>query len=213
MRGHIQQRGQQSWRVKVFVGRDADGVKRYVERTVRGTRRDAERELARVVVEVGEGRHAAAAPMSFDELLDRWLDVKRRTVEANTMASYEWIARRYVRPALGDRRVASLRALDLDGLYAELHARGLSPRTVRICHTVARQSLEQARREASLLSTQSWFQSLPAVKNNRVAIVDGNQMFNRPGPRLVDAFEFLVGFLNERPEVIPREFPWVHLAH
>jgi hypothetical protein len=118
MRGHIQQRDRQSWRVKVFVGRDADGVKRYVERTVRGTRRDAERELARVVVEVDEGRHAAAAPMSFDELLDRWLDVKRRTVEANTMASYEWIARRYVRPALGDRRVASLRALDLDGLYA-----------------------------------------------------------------------------------------------
>lgn len=146
MRGHIQQRGRQSWRVKVFVGRDADGVKRYVERTVRGTRRDAECELARVVVEVGEGRHAAAAPMSFDELLDRWLDVKRRTVEANTMASYEWIARRYVRPALGDRRVASLRALDLDDLYADLHARGLAPRTVRICHTVARQSLEQARR-------------------------------------------------------------------
>jgi integrase len=146
MRGHIQQRGKHSWRVKVIVGRDASGVRRYLQRTVRGTRRDAERELARVVVEVDEGRHAAAAPMSFDELLDRWLDVKRRTVEANTMASYEWIARRYVRPALGDRRVASLRALDLDGLYSELHARGLSPRTVRICHTVARQSLEQARR-------------------------------------------------------------------
>jgi len=146
MRGHIQQRGKHSWRVKVFVGRDASGVRRYLQRTVRGTRRDAERELARVVVEVDEGRHAAAAPMSFDELLDRWLDVKRRTVEANTMASYEWIARKYVRPALGDRRVASLRALDLDGLYADLHARGLSPRTVRICHTVARQSLEQARR-------------------------------------------------------------------
>ncbi len=71
MRGHIQQRGRQSWRVKVFVGRDADGVMWYFERTVRGTRRDAERELARVVLEVGEGRHAAAAPMSFAELLDR----------------------------------------------------------------------------------------------------------------------------------------------
>ena len=45
----------------------------------------SERELARVVVEVGEGRHAAAAPMIFTDLLDRWLDVKRRTVEANTM--------------------------------------------------------------------------------------------------------------------------------
>ena len=146
MRGHIQQRGKSSWRLKVFVGRDAAGVRRYVQRTVRGTRREAERELARVVVEVDEGRHAAAAPMTFGELLDRWLDVKRRTVEAKTLESYEWVARRYVRPRLAARKVASLRALDLDELYSELQARGLSPRTVRICHTVARQSLEQARR-------------------------------------------------------------------
>jgi hypothetical protein len=81
MRGHIQQRGNDSWRVKVFVGRDATGVRRYVERSVRGTRREAERELARVVVEVGEGRHAAAAPMTYGDVLDRWLDMKRRTVE------------------------------------------------------------------------------------------------------------------------------------
>ncbi len=146
MRGHIQQRGKDSWRIKVFIGRDAAGARRYVERTVRGTRREAEREVARVVVEVDEGRHVATAALSFAELLDRWLDVKRRTVEASTLASYEWIARTYVRPALGARRVASLRPMDLDALYGDLHGRGLSARTVRICHTVMRQSLEQARR-------------------------------------------------------------------
>jgi integrase len=146
MRGHIQQRGKASWRLKVFVGRDATGVRRYVERSVRGTRREAERELARVVVEVDEGRHAASAPMTFGELLDRWLDVKRRTVEVKTIESYEWIAQTYVRPALGARRAASLRPIDLDALYADLHGRGVSSRTVRICHTVMRQSLEQARR-------------------------------------------------------------------
>lgn len=42
----------------------------------------------------------------------------------------------------------------------------------------------------------------------RVALVDGNQMFNRPGPRLVDALEWLTGWLNDRPEVIPADFPW-----
>jgi integrase len=72
--------------------------------------------------------------------------VKRRTVEASTLSSYEWIARTYVRPALGARTVASLRPMDLDALYADLHGRGLSARAVRICHTVMRQSLEQARR-------------------------------------------------------------------
>jgi integrase len=146
MRGHLQHRGGESWRIKVYVGRSGDGRKRYVERTVRGTKREAERELSRLVVEVDEGRHAAAAPMTYGDLLDRWLTVKAQSVEPKTLESYEWIARKYLRPSLGDRKLASLRAIDLDDLYAELHASGLSPRTVRICHTVARQSLEQARK-------------------------------------------------------------------
>ncbi len=146
MRGHLQHRGGDAWRIKVYLGRSADGRKRYQERTVRGSRRDAERDLARLVVEVDEGRHAAAAPMTFGELLDRWLEVKRASVAPRTVESYEWIAPKYLRPRLGDRKLAALRTMDLDALYAELHASGLSARTVRICHTVVRQSLEQARR-------------------------------------------------------------------
>lgn len=40
-----------------------------------------------------------------------------------------------------------------------------------------------------------------------VEIVDGMAMFNRPGPRLVDSFEWLVGWINNRPELIPAGFP------
>lgn len=146
MRGHIQQRGTKSWRISVYLGRDSNGAKRYVQRTVSGTRREAEREVARVLVEVDEGRHAATAAMTVGHLLDRWLEVKALAVDPSTLVSYEWIARTYVRPVLGDRKVGSLRPIDLDMLYANLAARGLSTRTVRICHTVLRQSLEQARR-------------------------------------------------------------------
>lgn len=69
-------------------------------------------------------------------------------------------------------------------------------------------SLEQAWAETVKLSQSDWWTSLPAVQMKRVAIVDGNQMFNRPGPRLVDALEFLVGFVTGRAEVIPESFPW-----
>lgn len=68
-------------------------------------------------------------------------------------------------------------------------------------------SLADAQRETRLLAQQPWWPDLPAVRAGRVAIVDGNQMFNRPGPRLVDAFEWLVGWLNNRPEIIPPRFP------
>jgi ABC-type Fe3+-hydroxamate transport system substrate-binding protein len=73
-------------------------------------------------------------------------------------------------------------------------------------------TLAQARADAEELRAkarhQGWWDALPAVKNGKVAVVDGNQFFNRPGPRLVDAFEWLVGLINDRPEVMPRGFLW-----
>ncbi|MEL6496976.1 MAG: ABC transporter substrate-binding protein [Planctomycetota bacterium] len=68
--------------------------------------------------------------------------------------------------------------------------------------------LAQTRAAVKELRGQDWFESLPAVQSGRVALVDGNQHFNRPGPRLAEAFAFLVGFIQQRPEVIPADFPW-----
>ena len=71
--------------------------------------------------------------------------------------------------------------------------------------------LDQALQAAQELATKPWWRELPAVKTGRVAVVDGNAMFARPGPRLADAFAFLVGWLNDRPELIPANFPWQSL--
>ena len=70
--------------------------------------------------------------------------------------------------------------------------------------------LERTRLEHGLLTRTRWWPLLPAVleaKPGAIALVDGNQMFNRPGPRLVDAFEWLVGWINGREELVPEGFP------
>ena len=67
--------------------------------------------------------------------------------------------------------------------------------------------LAAIKREIHVLTAQPWWCNLPAVQEGRVVMVDGNQMFNRPGPRLVDALCWLVGWINDRPEVIPPDFP------
>lgn len=70
-------------------------------------------------------------------------------------------------------------------------------------------TLEQAWAETERLRDEAaWWGDLPAVRSGNVAVVDGSAMFNRPGPRLVDAFEWLTGWLNDRPELIPAGFPW-----
>lgn len=50
--------------------------------------------------------------------------------------------------------------------------------------------------------------SLRAVREGRVVLVDGNQMFSRPGPRLVEGLEFLAGLLHNCHDLIPAGFPW-----
>jgi ABC-type Fe3+-hydroxamate transport system substrate-binding protein len=65
---------------------------------------------------------------------------------------------------------------------------------------------------AADLARQPWWRDLPAVKLGKVALVDGNQMFSRPGPRVVEAFEWLVGWLNDRPCLMPPGFPWRELT-
>lgn len=152
MQGNLQQRGPSSWRIRVFVGRDEAGKKRYLERTVRGTKREAQRVMARLVTEVDEGRHVAAAASRFGDVLERWLEVKSSVVEPSTLASYRWIATSYVAPGLGSLPLDKVRPLDLDTFYARLRSSGsrdggpLSARTVRLCHTVVSQTLDQARR-------------------------------------------------------------------
>lgn len=195
MRGHLHQRGADSWRLKVFLGRSADGKKRYLERTVRGTRREADQELARLVVEAGEGRWTPSAPMTMAELLDRWLRLKATTVEPSTVSNYEWIARRYVVPAFGDRKVASIRTMELDEFYARLRLSGgvgrrpLSGRTVRICHTVMRQSLDQARKWGVIARNPARDATPPSAGHSEVS-----------PPSVVQVRDLLAAAFDEQPD-------------
>jgi iron complex transport system substrate-binding protein len=52
-------------------------------------------------------------------------------------------------------------------------------------------SLEQALAQTNLMAQYEGLSDLPAVRDNRVYIVDANAFFARPGPRLVDGAELL----------------------
>jgi iron complex transport system substrate-binding protein len=61
--------------------------------------------------------------------------------------------------------------------------------------------VERALQDIPILTAQRNFHDLPAVRNNRVYITDGNAFFSRPGPRLVDSLEILAHALH--PDVHP----------
>ncbi|TWI97270.1 iron complex transport system substrate-binding protein [Mucilaginibacter frigoritolerans] len=58
--------------------------------------------------------------------------------------------------------------------------------------------IQRTLKEIDLLLQLPGFGELKAVKNNRVYIADGNQYFNRPGPRIVDSIEILAEIINPK---------------
>ena len=48
----------------------------------------------------------------------------------------------------------------------------------------------------SLIKQKGW-QKINAVQNNKVYITDGNQYFNRPGPRIIESLEILIEIFHD----------------
>lgn len=69
------------------------------------------------------------------EFLNKRLDgAAAQRVRSRTFESYRKLIGNYVVPGLGDRRLSHLRLPEIEKLYTDMRARGLSPRTVRYTH-------------------------------------------------------------------------------
>ena len=74
-------------------------------------------------------------------------------------------------------------------------------------------SIERTMKEIDLLLQQPGFSDLKAVKNNRIYIADGNQYFNRPGPRIIDSIEILAEIINPKQFIFGYEgAAWIKFA-
>lgn len=56
--------------------------------------------------------------------------------------------------------------------------------------------IARSAQDMSILEAMPGYAGLKAVKDGRVAVVDGNQYFNRPGPRLAESVEILAEILH-----------------
>jgi integrase len=144
--GQIIARGDRRWLIRVYLGRDRETNKRnYHNRTIHGAMREAQAYLTRKLRERNLGRDLEGAKITLNQYLDRWLEaaVKPR-VREKTCQDYEGMLRRYIRPCLGERVLATMRPLDIQATYHQMIERGLSPRTVHYTHVVLKSAIRQA---------------------------------------------------------------------
>lgn len=152
MIGSITRRGKTSWRLKYDVARDQDGKRQIRYATVRGIKKDAQRELNRILHEIDEGAFVDATKETVGDYLDRWLrDYAKTNVAGKTYERYSEIVTGHLKPALGKTILKDLKPLHIQSYYSDalesgrLNGKGgLAPRTVHHHHRILFEALKQA---------------------------------------------------------------------
>jgi integrase len=144
MTGQIIKRGD-SWTVRIFLGRDTNGKRKYFNKTMRGTKKDAQKYLTAKLREKDLGVFIEPASMVLNEFLDKWLEeIAKPRLRENTYNQYVWIAKAYIRQKLGLMKLSDIQAYQVQQSYGELQKQGLSPRTIRYVHIVLSSAMKQA---------------------------------------------------------------------
>ena len=115
MRGHLEERGKDRWRAKVYLGAGPNGTKRYLTRTIHGPKRHAENVLAQLIVEAGAGGHDVTDG-TVEELARRWIEAAGSGLSPTTLRGYEQLLRTAILPRIGRMKLRAVRPQTLDQL-------------------------------------------------------------------------------------------------
>jgi integrase len=144
VKGNLTELGDGHWRLRVFVGRDGTGRIKQVSRNFRGSKRQAESALAKLIADTERRQVATKHVGSLGDLLDRWLEATAPDRSAYTVHEYARMINRNIKPELGAVKLDRLTAQHVDAFYGELRGRGLSAASVRRHHALLHATLEQA---------------------------------------------------------------------
>jgi integrase len=162
--GQIIPRGEDTWLVRVFMGRDREGNRRYLNKTIKGKKKDAQNYLSKTLTAISTGTFVEPSLLTVSEYLDKWLaSAARPRVSQRTADGYEGLLKRNIRVPIGQMRLDSLQPLDIQKVYGELQARGLGARSIRHIHAALHTALKQAVKWGMVTRNPSDFVELPKV--------------------------------------------------
>lgn len=170
----------QRWLARVFLGRDANGKRRYVSETIYGRKRDAERRLTQLLQHKNEGQLTPRSNLTLADLVKEWIAHKAKEVSPRTLRGYQQNLEYYALPTLGHVRVSNITLREIDALYTNMmngtlptpatdgsgwQGQPLSARTVRLTHAALSQALAHGVRHRIIPFNPAAEASLPSLRN------------------------------------------------
>ena len=171
--GQIVARGEKTFLIRVFLGRDANGKRRYHNHTFRGTKKDAQTWLNGALRRLDLGEPIEQSAMLCSEFFEQWLTTAAKPrVRNRTFELYEQTFKAYILPALGSKQLAEVQSLDLQTLYVNLQKKGLKPQTVRRVHNLLHNSFNQAMRWQLMNQNPATLVDPPRIGKRELKVLD-----------------------------------------
>lgn len=160
-------------------GRTAHRKTKY--RSFRGTKREAQIELARLVAGTADGTAFDPSKTTLAQFLDRWESWAATQVSRKTFERYNELVRHHVRPHLGAARIQKLRPINCAELYGTLQkdkpvGAGLAPRTVGPIHRLMHRVMHHAVKWEVIAGNPVSAADPPRVELTETQILDGDQI-------------------------------------
>ncbi|HZG81763.1 MAG TPA: tyrosine-type recombinase/integrase [Brevibacillus sp.] len=122
----IQKRGENSWLLVVEAGYDANGKRIRKTRTVKGmNKREAEKELAKFLVEVEAGEYIDPAKMKFEAFVEEWYTrYAKNEISPRTLDIYMRFIKNRIIPVFGTMRLDQIKPFHIVKFISELSDEG-----------------------------------------------------------------------------------------
>ena len=118
MKGHIRERSPGRWAIIIDI-RDPAGKRKRKWHSFRGTKREAQKECARLITEHEAGTGIDPSRETVAVFLDRWIEhMGSQQVSPRTLERYAEICRKNIVPQLGGIPLRKLQAADISTAYA-----------------------------------------------------------------------------------------------
>lgn len=168
--GQMQKIADKKYLIRVYLGRDAHGKRRYFNKTIHATAKQARDYLNRKLTERDLGTAAGPNVALLGDWMTHWLDtVISASVRLVTLDQYRYLACSYVLPLIGDVRLCDLKRPVIQGWVQELIGRKLSPRTIRLAVSVLHNALAELVKRGDLAANPAAGIDLPKVEKAEVS--------------------------------------------
>jgi len=175
VRGHLEERGKNVWRAKVYAGRQSDGRRVYLTRTIHGTKRFAEDRLAELLMEAGRA-DGVTSDGTLADLVQKWRPIAELNLSPTTWHEYQRLLEKRILPRFGQTKVRAIRAADIDAFYADLQRRGragngpLGTQSIQHIHALLRRLMNQAVRWGWITTSPVTRATPPRVRRHELTI-------------------------------------------